>query len=409
MKRIVYFFLQLKRFARAMPAALALCLILFGCIYFAFDAVMQKEAESKTKFEVAIVGDPSDSYLELGVVALKNFDTSRFSINVVYMEEEEARQKLEAGKLSAYIVIPEEFLVNAYYGDIGKLTYVSSPGAIGMGTIIKDEILEVISVLLVESQKGIYAAGNVADELVEGLGYGEVANDASFEYIDFILSRSKMYRLNSIGSIDGISFGASLFCGVLIFFLLFICIGFAPVFARKEAALSRLLYAGRFGSVGQIIGEYLPFAICGLIAAAVFLGSLTHFLKDELIAIIGQEIGSDFFVKVLISSLMISAMQLLIFEITEGITASVLSQFLAAVGLSYFSGCLYPIYFFPETIQKISTYLPTGVIRILLSRTLTGEDVSDQFVIVFAYLLLFLLAAMLVRHRKITKANGDAI
>ncbi|MBQ8005529.1 MAG: ABC transporter permease [Clostridia bacterium] len=409
MKRIVYIFLQLKRFVRALPAVLALSLVLFCCIYIAFNAVMQKEAESKAKFEVAIVGDPSDSYLELGVVALKNFDTSRFSINVVYMEESEARKKLEAGALSAYVVIPEGFLLNAYYGDIGKLTYVSSPGAIGLTTIIKDEILEVISIILVASQKGIYAAGNVADEMTKDISYGEAANDSSFEFIDLILSRSKMYRMELLGPIGGISFGASVFCGVLIFFLLFMCIGFAPVFAKKEHSLGIMLASKRFGAVPQIIGEYIPFAFVGSISVLAFVYLLKRFLGEELNMIIGQNLHTSFVLRVIISFLMLAAMQFLIYEITEGITASVLAQFLAAVGLAYFSGCLYPIYFFPQAVQRAADYLPTGVIRVFLNKTLTGEDAIEQLKIIIIYLVVFLAAAAVLRYMKIKKAKGDAI
>lgn len=408
MRHLKYFYLQLKRFAHALPSVIFLSLALFVCLFIAISAVMQNEKQEEQKYEIGIVGDASDTYLKLGIAALQNFDNTRFAMNVSFLSEDEAKRMLESGELSAYILIPEGFIMDAYRGDVGKLTYVTDTKAIGAADYIKDELLDMISVLLVESQKGVYAAGNIAYDLA-GMKYGKVTNDAALEYVDLILARSKAYKLDILGVSEGLGFGASVLCGVMLLFLMLICIGFAPVFARGSIAFGTILSSRRFGVTWQIICEYFAFMLCGAFSAAIFFFGLFGFMGEEISALAQVEIGAEFFLSLFLSFLMISAMQILIFEATEGIWAGVLSQFLAAIGLSYFSGCLYPIYFFPEIIQKISVFLPTGAARSLLARTLADKDILQPLAVIITYLLVFMIGAILIRYRKITKASGDAI
>ncbi|MBQ8207974.1 MAG: ABC transporter permease [Clostridia bacterium] len=409
MKRTVYFFLQLKRFARAIPSVIAISLVLLLCIFAAFSAFVKNEEENEAKIEIGIVGNADDTYLALGMAALRNFDSSRLALNLSFMGETEAKEALERGDLAAYIVIPEDFVMNAYYGDVGKLTYVSSRRAVSMADFVKDEILDLISVLLVESQRGVYAAGNVAEDLAHGMKYGTVANDAAIEYVDFILSRSKMYRLESFGVTKGIGLVPSVFCGVIVFFLLLLGIGFAGVFARKNSALPALLSSRRIGAFSQICGEYFAFSLLGIFSLSLLFGGIVIFFGGDIEGLIGHELDSDFFFSVMLSFIMISALQTFIFEVTEGIMAGALSQFFVALSLSYFSGCLYPVYFFPEVIQHISPYLPAGCARELLASALSGGEILRPIIIIIAYLFVFLLASILLRRHRIIGRGGDAI
>lgn len=399
MRAIVYFGLQLKRFMRLLPRVLLTSFILLLCAVAVFYVFIGKQEEKTERFEIAIVGDTSDTYLGLGIVALKNLDSSRFAIDVSFMTENEAKKGIERGELSAYIVIPDGFIRDAYHGEVGKLTYVSSPGAIDVGTLIKDELLEVISVLLVESQKGIYAAGNVAEELTDDMKYSDVSDDIALEYVDFILSRSKMYELEIFGVSAGLDMTSSVLCGAVIVFLMLMGIGFAPIFFGGDIAFSKLLSSRRFGATRQIICEYIAFTFSSIIVVGFF---ALPFLLLKIITL-------RFLSAIILSVFMITALQLLIFELSEGISVGALSQFLAAVTLSYFSGCLYPIYFFPETLQSVSAFLPTGAVRLFLSQSLGGAESPLSVCLMLCYLSAFVLTAILVRRAKILRMAGEAL
>lgn len=399
MRAFTYLRLQLKRFSTSLPRVILISFMFLLCAVAVFYSVMGREEEKKERFQIGIVGDTSDTYLGLGIVALKNLDSSRFGIDVNFMSEDEARRGLISGELSAYIIIPDGFIRDAYHGDVGKLTYVSTPGAVDVGTLIKDELLRVISIMLVESQKGIYAAGNVAEELVDGMKYRDVSDDIALSYVDLILSRSKMYELDVLGVSQGLDMMTSVFCGAVIVFLLLMGIGFAPVFSRGDVSFCGVLAARRFGAVYQVIYEYLAFTLCSACAVALF---ALPFLLLEAITV-------RFFTAILLSLVMITAMQMLIFELSGGVSVGVLLQFLVAIALSYFTGCLYPIYFFPEAIQRISSFLPTGAVRLFLSQDLGGEGSPLSLCLILIYFLVFLVSTVMIRRVKILKMAGEAL
>ena len=102
---------------------------------------------------------------------------------------------------------------------------------------------------------------------------------------------------------------------------------------------------------------------------------------------------------------MISAFHFLLFEITRDIVTGVLLQFVASVSLTYISGCFYPIYFFPEIVQRISTFLPAGLARSYLSESIVQKPITISFVFILIYFVLFLGVTILVRNRRI-KGRG---
>ncbi|MEE0968635.1 MAG: ABC transporter permease [Clostridia bacterium] len=405
---VKYFFLETKRFLLALPFVLMLSLALFICIFIAFSAMLENEEESDQKYEIAIVGDVSDTYLKLGMAALQNFDSSRFAMNLSFLSEEAAKEKLADGEISAYILIPEGFIVDAYKGDVGKLTYVTKTSPTGTIDYVKDELLSVISTLLVESQKGVYASGDIGKELA-GLKYGSVTNDAAFKYVDLILSRSKMYKTEILGVSDGLGLITSVMCGLMLFFISLIAIGFAPVFVRRDISLSKILSASRFGAVGQVIGEYVAFVLSSFCVIFLLFAPLFIFFGEKLSSLVGVSFTAEFFTGLIISFLLITSMQFFVYQISDGICAGVLAQFLCAVSLSYFSGCFYPIYFFPEFIQKLSVFLPLGAARLLLARIVTNGEITIPLVTIMFYFSLFIVLSIVIRHRDIVKAKGDAI
>ena len=120
------------------------------------------------------------------------------------------------------------------------------------------------------------------------------------------------------------------------------------------------------------------------------------------------EVGG-LFASLALGYLMICAMQFFIFEITAGIVSSVLSQFFCAVFLAYFSGCLYPINYFPDALRKISEFLPTGALRSLLSGCALGDVKPINVAFICVYTALFLSLAIFARKRRICAEGGDGI
>lgn len=407
MRKFTYLTLITKKFARTLPFLLGISAALLFCAFFAFSFFAESEKDKNTKIEIAIVGDPEDSYLSMGMAALKNFDSSRFAISITMMEEEEAQSALQWGRLTAYIVVPEDFVMNAFYGEVGRLKYVTKHGSAMMGDFIKEEVLDVISIILVESQRGIYASGNLARDLIEGRKYGEVTDLAALEYVNMILARNKLFDTEIVENVDGIGIIPSVFCGAVVFILLLFGIGAAGVLGGRNDALSMSLRAKGFGIFDQIICEYSAFLILLSIATGLMLGGSAFLLGEKLSDIIGYEIGKEFLISAFLSLAMLTAFLLLVFEMTNGIMAGALTHFFASLFLCYFSGCLYPITFFPTALQKLSAFMPTGCARSVLIASLTGDDISAELLVLGLYLALFISLCAFFRFRRIAIGGGE--
>ena len=143
----IYLLAQMKRVKKALPAVLIMTLLLTGCIALISKVMLMADSssEKKQKVQIGLVGDISGSYLGFGISALQHLDSSRFAIEFIEMEEEEARDRLNHGTLSAFVIVPEGFVEAAVRGENMPLTYVSTSGSLRLGSMIMNELVNTIS------------------------------------------------------------------------------------------------------------------------------------------------------------------------------------------------------------------------------------------------------------------------
>jgi len=108
-----------------------------------------------------------------------------------------------------------------------------------------------------------------------------------------------------------------------------------------------------------------------------------------------------FFCKLLPVIIMLSAFQSLLYEIVPSIVNGVIVQFLSAISLAYISGCLYPISFFPETVQNVAYFLPTGVGLRYLQKSLSLQNIAIEILLMVLFTLIFVRMQVLWRKRRI--------
>ena len=122
--------------------------------------------------------------------------------------------------------------------------------------------------------------------------------------------------------------------------------------------------------------SYLTITIITLFGIAFILGTVANINDFGIYELKGMTpLGAvGYIIKILPAVLMITLMQMMFYELVSGTVGAILIQFILAVGLGYISGCFYPNYFFPETMQNIASNLPTGVafsyMRKVMSETL---------------------------------------
>lgn len=404
----IYLLAQMKRVKKALPAVLIMTLLLTGCIALISKVMLiaDSSSEKKQKVQIGLVGDISGSYLGFGISALQHLDSSRFAIKFIEMEEEEARDRLNHGTLSAFVIVPEGFVEAAVRGENMPLTYVSTSGSLGLGSMIMNELVNTISSLLTESQNAIYGMQNYLVNNGMSDIYWQATDELYLRFLDFILGRTTVYELELTGLSGNLSMIGYYLCGFTVLFLLLWGIAGSPLYIKKDHALPALLSSKGQNTLSQMAGEFVAYFVLMatsfllvIVLVAVAMG-LTGFTLPEWERE-GIGILFGFYVKMLPVAAVICAMQLLLFELTSDMVSGILLQFLCALSLGYLSGCFYPISFFPESIQMVQPLLPTGVAVNYGGNLLMEESTAIEMMLLLGYLLLFLVLATAVRKRKI--------
>lgn len=384
-----YFILQCKRLGRYLPGALLAMALLLGGLLAAFSLMLQQETPADQKFQIALVGTADDRMMQMGLTALKAFDSSQLSIEILEMDEPSARTALEQGRIGAYIVIPEEFMEEAMDGHILPLKFVSTTGAAGMVSVFKSEVTAVISTLVLESQRGVYGMQDAMKDAGIG-GRGKKMDALALRYVEYVLARDQVYSLRQLGAAKNMGLDRYLLCGLLVLFLMLSCLPFAPMMIRQDMALNRMLAARGRHTLGQYLCEFS--AYCGgILTSVLVLGLFAKMhLKDLTL------------LPAVPAVLMVASFSFLLYILSTNLISGVLLQFFAALSLCFVSGCMYPVYFFPESVQKIAPWLPTGAARAQMSACFGDEG---SLALVLGYTLLFCVLGAAIRVHRIKEAG----
>lgn len=392
-----YVLLYGKRLLRMLPFVLCVVAILFGSLAVIFASLRQEqEANTITKYRLGMVGTGDDQLLSMGMAAFQSMDSIRFSLELVSLTEEEAQQSLSQRRITAYVIFPENFMTSALSGNLLPLQYVSSMGSVGMVTMVKEEITQVIESLLLSSQKGSYGANQALQNAGLPEQGAEHLNQLAIEYVDLVLDRGKVYTVRELGISDGLNMDGALLSGLSVVFLLLICTPFAPMMIRGDRSMEQLLASRRIGCFRQIATEFPLYFLClsVLVTGVLWALSPTGFLD-------GYAVDGSAIWKLLPVIFMAAAWSFLLFEISRDIISGVLLQFFSTVCLSFLSGCMFPVYFFPKSVQAISDYLPTGAARVQLSSCLTGTFMPSAAWLLVIYGGIFVSLTLLLRYLRV--------
>lgn len=405
-----YLTAQFKRIRQLFPMVMAVTAILICCLGVLAVLLFRADAgqEKKQTVKIGLAGSAEGSYLGFGIEAIQSLDTSRFAIEFLRMEsEEEAGEALKRGELSAYLSVPEGYVEALVRGETPRIAYVTSKDAAGIGSVVMMELLNTVSSLITESQSTIYCT----QKLLGDKGRQDIMRDVSdrlyLRYVDLILGREEIYELELTGVSGGLSLPEYYVCAVLLVFLMLWGAAAAPLFAQRDYSLCRLLRTKGLTAGRQILAEYLAYAVLlyGVFLAAVLLaGAAVFFFGVSVFPLewsaMAAVLSFNWMTGMLPVILLIAALHFCVWEWIPNPVTGTLAQFLGAVGMGYLSGCYYPITFFPEEIQMLAPFLPTGAAMGYSGKLLSGGAVWREAAVMAAYALSCLAAAVCCRKRK---------
>lgn len=406
-----YLYAQLKRVLRILPGLLAVNLAACACIgLLAVLLLRDSMAENSRKYRIGIVGEIADSYVGLQVFQLLvNMDDSRYMLELERLTEEEAAQKLRRGELSVYLRVPDG-LVEAL--DRGAndifITCVSAKGQEGISGVLAEEIADIASVLVEQSQSAVFGMQRLLSSHDRNELWEEATEKMCFLLAELALNRTGLCDVEILGISNGLSTGTYYFCSLLVFILLLAGINNSPLFAHRSTGLPKLLASRGIGAGVQVICEFVAYlCLTGTCLIGVFLIGRAAMDREYFVIAEWNRRGSGalmgFFLSLLPVAVMLAALQFFLYELVTGIVGSLLLQFICAVGMGYLAGCFYPTSFFPEAVRRIGENLPAGLALRYVDTAMIGELPLTEGVGICLYALAFLGLTVLVRKARLRK------
>lgn len=397
-----YIWLQLKRQSRALVIITSVTLLLVIGISVLLTVLTDRltDPSREQKFRIAMCGDTDGEYISLGLGALETLENTDFSLEVLVMSEEEAREQLYRGELMAYAVLPESFIENAVAGEFSTVRFVTSAGQRDIVSMFKNEVAYMITDLVVYSQKGSYGVYNALTDNNTPDEAGKLMNRIAIEYAELVLERSGVYSYRELGVSDGLAMGEYYICALSILFVMIMGVPFACVNVRRDRSLDRILLSRGCREWRTLLCEYAVHALCMLSLSAMSVAVLKSICgSGDTAELLGGGFG-DLVLRMIPTVLMVSALNMLMFELFDSIVSGVVMHFFAALSLCYISGCMYPVSTLPESMQRLSGILPAGIARAYGAGAYTRDADPWGFFAIVMYTLGFLCAACLVRVYK---------
>lgn len=398
--------LQMKRVFHILPMTLCLsALLLLAASLFVFSAWQEDSTgDNRTRIRVGVVGDASDTYMGIGIEALQNLDDSQYFMELVSMTEEEASKALIRGEINCYLRVPEDFVDSLVRGDNSPATFVSSPGQEDIGTAIMADIINAISGLVLHSQAGIYTLQNY----MRASGLPDVnyhVNALNMDYILSILSRNRFFAVEETGMAGQLSAYGYYLCGFLVLFLLLWGLTCNSFFLNRDIALTKLMIAKGYGAGKQVVTEYIAYAVLMLISVGAFFALLFPVINRMELPVrewMALETGErlSFLLGLLPVAVLMAAFQFFLYECSFSVLSALLLQFIGTLSVGFLSGCLYPVNFFPESVQRVAGMLPAGIAREYLSLRLCGESAFQKLLLMGLYAVCFVAASVALRRKK---------
>lgn len=393
-----YLYLQSKRIFRYLPGAACVVLVLLGILLAAFSLMMGQNAQSEEnqKYKIAISGSIDDPFLQMGLTALETFDSSSMSMEIIQLEEQAAAEALKNGRIVAYVVIPEDFVEQAMRGENLTMRFVTASGATDMTAMMKQELTKAVTALMLEAQKGYFGLEDALED--QGLS-NRLADDLTIRYVEHILIRDRVYRLEEMGISNRLGLENYLLCGFSVLFLMLACLSFAPRMIRHDPALGQMLAAKGKSPVMQAVCDFAAYLL-GILAILLLVLGIAYFALPDKIDM------AQMLLSALPAAVLIASLSFMLYGLSKDLISGVLLQFFVTAAMCFVSGCIYPVYFFPESVQKLAAWLPAGVARAQVSGYFTGSVPEHTAVTLWGYCLVFVAVGVAYRTCSIRRKQG---
>ncbi len=374
----------------------------------AFFALSSRYSEDMRHLNIDIVGGEDQDVMDLLLQYVYKLDHMHLVFDYQFVTEREAKEDFMKGDCDAYIVVPEGFVDSVMTGaNDRQIQYVTSEGSKGIASVMMDALDQVVSDLLINSQRASVAVIVVArDALEEPLSTVDMAAiDLSFLNLSF--SRKNLISQSEMGISGGLGFGSFYFCSIFTFLILLCGMKTGSLFWSRSEDFLVISKTKKVSEFKQIAGELLSYMIMVFAYAGVSLLMLSIAkafagMDDQFEGIVPESLFG-FFIRLLPNLAYIALWMFFLYECVSGIAASLAAQFVTAVLFCYISGYFYPSYLFPKFLRTLGRILPTGPMLSYSSMAFSKEYDPVVIVQMILYSIILVLACWLIRRRRLTR------
>lgn len=395
-----YFYTQLKRIFYLKNAMVFNLILSLAAIAFILVYTNHMEPDS-LKLKLGIVSDDESSYLGMGVDIINTVDAAASRISFLSMTRDDANKALKSGKIIGYLYVPSGFVEGLKVGENKEISYVTSRLGSDIINDIMCEISDIVSVLIVNSERSIYAMQSYMDDrYIDNNSYNRALDDMNIMLMKKVFGRDLSFDIRVLDLSSTLSYEKYYLISFFIVYSFLMGMA-ASVFVNKNnLQLQKILSSKGVSIPSQVFIEYFAYNI--------------FLIVSILLLIIGAFIILFFFgnnfqvfsVRTLIQmilpiSLLLSSMTLFVFEISSDRTGGIIILSLVCSILSILGGCFYPIRTFPDNMQAFCRLTPLHFLVKYAHKVILGENGGYYLGFIFIYTIFFILLTIFIRRVRI--------
>lgn len=398
-----YMILQIKRIWKDIPYILAgatVLMFLIGTVVFCADKLLyQQEDTPKLRLGGVLLKD--DKFGAMAGEMLESMDSVKNLCQVsYYYDEEEALELLRRGKLDVLIVLHEGYYKEILYGiDNPIVIYLSDRTADSV------ELFRLMSETGSQILNSAQMSSVAVQEYCLNHDLAEVASDLGRamddENMALFFKRSVMFKIEDTSATGKLSTTEYYGITAVLLFLMLLSIPCARYMSAQPEDVGRLLVRENLSVTKQLFSEWVAL-FSGYSIISLFFGALGILLVKVVWKIDILQLW-NLVLSTIIMIIFLTALTILVYEVTGEVLAGVICNLLIAIVGLYFSGALVPVSFLPDGVVMIGRYLPFTDLMNMMADAIQGNMAFYlMFKIIVESLGLFVLT---VAYKRLWKAD----
>lgn len=393
----IYLVLEVKKYCLAFPKIFAgLCLILF--LSTSFLLLYQRylaDHQDSHRIQIGICADPDEPYLDWMIQVIENMEDLKYSCQFEFVSEKKGIKRLQDGKYTALFLIPQNYIHSLIEGKEAILRIRFRQGQASVADYLVKELGNAASGIMLDTEAGIYALQDYYQEN----HWSNMSKDElslNIRYLQKVLQRKEIYSYEEIPATGTITDQTHYAAVAILCFLSALGITCTALLRREPDALIAKLQQSGLPNWKRILAKETAMLLCFTclyLTLSLLLAVASPWIPGfrEIIPSHGASPLQTLFltgIKLFTITpvlLVICSCILWVFETVRHNFNSILLLFVSFLCLAYLSGYFYPLSYLPESIQQISSFLPTRTILNYSYHRLNGNHQWKDLFSIFLF------------------------